>query len=327
MSAQEQPESEREVGAEPEQHGQQHFGQSADAPEKKSKAGMLGSLGLLGVLLLKGKVYLFAALKGLSFLKLGWLFKSFFMLFATLGIYWALWGPIFAVIVIAMIVIHELGHFVAMKFNGLNPKPMMFIPFIGAYTAMEKMPADQATDAWVSLAGPLVGGVTAAACYYYGVTTQNLFFVAAGSVGLILNLLQLIPAKPLDGGFVISAINKWLLVPGVGLVFACAFYFHSFLFAIVGILAFISAVGQFKNPNQAPMRAGRAQAPATMQQKVMIGIAYFGLAGMLGYLYWLSNDEAISMMPEKHKTSVLRYHRDTPDHHAFSEDDEIGAQK
>lgn len=80
MSAQEQPESEREVGAEPEQHGQQHFGQSADAPEKKSNAGMLGSLGLLGVLLLKGKVYLFAALKGLSFLKLGWLFKSFYAL-------------------------------------------------------------------------------------------------------------------------------------------------------------------------------------------------------------------------------------------------------
>lgn len=331
MSAQDQPESNRELGAEPEDRHGQPFGQQehferqehpAGAGEKKGKAGMLGSLGLLGVVLLKGKFYIFAALKGLSFLKLGWLFKSFFMLFASFALYWALWGPIFAVIVVGLLIIHELGHYICMKFNGLNPKPMVLVPFLGAYVQMEKMPADQATDAWVSLAGPLLGGVTAAACYYYGVTAQNLFFVAAGSVGLFFNLLQLIPAKPLDGGFVISAINKWLLIPGVGLVFAYAFFFHSFIFAIVGIIAFMSAVSQFKNPNQPPMRGGQVQAPATMPQKVVISIAYFGLASMLGYLYWLSNDEAINMMPAKEKSSMMKYHRDTPDHEAFSEEGE-----
>lgn len=218
MSAQEQPES----GSEPQANREE---QTAAAGKKTSKTGMLGGLGLLGVLALKGKVYIFAALKGLSFLKLGWLFKSALMLFASLALYWALWGPIFAVIVVVMILIHELGHYVWMKVNGLNPQPIMFIPGLGAYVAMEKMPADQATDAWVALAGPLVGGVASAAFYYYGVTSHNLFFVAAGSVGLFLNLLQLIPAKPLDGGFVINAINKWLLIPGVGLAFAYAFSF------------------------------------------------------------------------------------------------------
>lgn len=330
MSAQEQPESNRDLGTEQETPpGRQQFEQQAhfdEGSEKKGKAGMLGGLGLLGVFLLKGKFYLFAALKGLSFLKLGWLFKSFFMLFVSLAAYWVLFGPIFAVIVVGLIVIHELGHYICMKFNGLNPKPMMFVPFLGAYVQMEKMPADQATDAWVSLAGPLLGGVTSAAFYYYGATTQNLFFVAAGSVGLFLNLLQLIPAKPLDGGFVVNAISKWLLIPGVGLVFAYAFFFHSFIFAIIGIIAFMSAVGQFKNPDQRPMRAGQVQTPATLVQKSMIGIAYFGLAGMLGYLYWLSHDEAINMMPAKQKESVMKYHRDTPDHEAFTDEGEDGSR-
>lgn len=329
MSAQEQPESNRDLGTEQETPpGRQQFEQQAhfdEGSEKKGKAGMLGGLGLLGVFLLKGKFYLFAALKGLSFLKLGWLFKSFFMLFVSLAAYWVLFGPIFAVIVVGLIVIHELGHYICMKFNGLNPKPMMFVPFLGAYVQMEKMPADQATDAWVSLAGPLLGGVTSAA-FYYGATTQNLFFVAAGSVGLFLNLLQLIPAKPLDGGFVVNAISKWLLIPGVGLVFAYAFFFHSFIFAIIGIIAFMSAVGQFKNPDQRPMRAGQVQTPATLVQKSMIGIAYFGLAGMLGYLYWLSHDEAINMMPAKQKESVMKYHRDTPDHEAFTDEGEDGSR-
>jgi Zn-dependent protease len=300
-----------------EQHG------FASAPEKKGKAGgMLGGLGILGIILLKGKFYIFAALKALSFLKLGWLFKSFFMFFASIAVYWAFFGPIFAVIVVGMILIHELGHYVWMKVNGLNPKPIMFIPGLGAFVEMEKMPADQATDAWVALAGPLVGGVAAAGFYYFGVTTQNLLLMAAGSVGIFLNLLQLIPAKPLDGGFVINAINKWLLIPGVGLAFAYAFFFHSFLFGIIAVIAFFNVFSQFKNPDQRPMRGGQLQVPATMQQRVMIAIAYFGLAGMLGYLYWLSHEETINMLPSKHKTSVMKYHRDTPDHESFTHEEE-----
>lgn len=73
------------------------------------------------------------------------------------------------------------------------------------------------------------------------------------------------------------------------------------------------------------MRAGHVQTPATMQQRVLISIAYFGLASMLGYLYWLSQDDAINMMPAKHKASMMKYHRDTPDHKAFSDEESDGS--
>ncbi len=338
MSAQEQPQPEHEPGSFRDGSGsfreepsgfredpggfRNEPGSSGAEPEKKSKAGILGGLGILGVILLKGKFYIFAALKGLSFLKLGWLFKSAFMFFASIALYWALFGPIFAVIVVGMILIHELGHYVWMKAYKLNPKPIMFIPGLGAFVEMEKMPADQATDAWVALAGPLVGGVAAAGFYYFGVMSHNLLLMAAGSVGLFLNLIQLIPAKPLDGGFVISAINKWLLIPGIGIIFAYAFFFHSFLFGIVGVIAFFNVINQFKNPDQRPMRGGQIQTPATTAQRVTIAIAYFGLAGMLGYLYWLAHEETISMLPDKHKAKVMKYHRTTPDHESFTHEEE-----
>lgn len=318
MSAQEQPETRQESGAEGEQRFQQY---SEPEPEKKGKAGWLGGLGILGIVLLKGKFYIFAALKGLSFLKLGWLFKSFIMFFISLGVYWAMFGPVFAVVVLLVILVHELGHYIWMKAYGLNPKPIIFVPGIGAFTAMEKMPGDQATDAWVSLAGPLVGGVAAAALYYYGVLNQSLFFMAVGSVGLFLNLVQLIPAKPLDGGFVISAINKWLLVPGIAIIVAGAIYMKSWIFSIIAVIAFFNLIHQFKNPNAPPMRGGRVQEVATMAQKVVIAVAYFGLAGMLGYLYWMSHEQIVQKLPAEHKTKTMKYHHTTPDHESFTEDE------
>lgn len=288
----------------------------------KGKAGWLGGLGILGIIFLKFKFYIFAGLKALSFLKLGFLFKSAFSIFISIGVYWAFFGPAFAVIIVGLLIIHEAGHYVWMLACGLKPKPMMLIPLFGAYVEMTKMPADQATDAWVALAGPLVGGVASAGFYYYGVQTQNPFFMAAGSVGFFLNLLQLIPAKPLDGGFVINAVSKWLLIPGTGLLFALSLYLHSIMFMIICVLAFFNLIHQFRNPEELPMRGGQVQTPTNLPQKIAISIAYLGLAGMLGYLYWLSHDETISMLPAKHKQQAMKYHHSTPDHKAFSTDED-----
>ena len=72
------------------------------------------------------------------------------------------------------------------------------------------------------------------------------------------------------------------------------------------------------------MRGGQVQTAATMAQKVAISLAYFGLTGMLGYLYWLSHEETISMLPAKHKTQAMKYHHTVPDEEAFKEEDNAG---
>lgn len=250
-------------------------------PKQKSRNSIFGALAVLGIALMKFKVFIFMMLKqGLS-------------MFIMIGIYAMFFGPIYALIVVALILIHEGGHYIFMKFFGLDPKLPVFIPFFGAFVAMEKLPPDQAVDAWVSLAGPLVGGVTSVIIFYLGAQMGSGLMIAAGSTGCFFNLLQLIPAKPFDGGFVVNAIAKWVLIPGAAMVFVAAYLLQSPLFFILGLFSAFSAyrslTGQVSERDLIK--------PATGLEKVMIGLAYFTLAGTLGYIYALSSDQLVSFLP------------------------------
>jgi Zn-dependent protease len=172
--------------------------------------------------------------------------------------------------------------------------------------------------------------------------------MAAGSTGFMLNLLQLVPAKPLDGGFIIQAVSRWLLIPGTALLLCLAYFFQSVLLLIIGVISAFALVKQFYPARKAEhgespetsSDTGQAADPgipaavpgsalpaearayvaspllsagpkkgitlstelkaASLPQRVIIAIAYLGLAAMLGYLYWLSSSEVVSIMPHKH---------------------------
>jgi Zn-dependent protease len=280
-----------------------------------TKKTLFGSLGILGVVALKFKFYILAALKALTFIKVGWLLSPIL----SIGIYAMLFGWPYAIAIVLLLFIHEMGHWIWMKCLGLEPKAPIFIPGVGAYVAMTKLPPDQATHAWVALAGPLVGGVGCAALFYGGVQTDNHWLTAAGSTGFMLNLLQLVPAKPLDGGFVIQALSKWLLIPGTGLLFALAVKWQSVLLLIIAGFSFYGLIKQFlkRQPVDAygvPQRSfmglanvapgdsvtdATQQTPASIPQRILIAIAYLGLAGMLAYLQWLSTNELIRFVPNR----------------------------
>ncbi len=307
--------------------------------DKSNKKTILGSLGVLGVILLKGKAYLFAAWKALAFLKIGWAISPLI----TIGVYAMLFGWPYAIAVFVLLLTHEMGHWIWMKALGLEPKAPVFIPGIGAYVAMTKLPADQATHAWVAMAGPLVGGLTSGALFWFGVNYSNNWLMAAGSTGFFLNLFQLVPAKPFDGGFIIQAVYKWLLIPGTAMLFVLTYYFHSILLLVISVISLVSLFGQisrersikaenkslddtsgyqrdqsasgpFDTPAASALGAFQSasvlgapslntvtsladQKPATLEQRILIAVAYFSLAGMLAYLYWLSSNELIVFMP------------------------------
>jgi Zn-dependent protease len=204
--------------------------------EKVNKKAWLGGIGLLSLLALKYKAFIFgafSALKGLSFLKAFSIFKGFSSLFISLGLYTAIYGWKFAITLILLLYIHEMGHYLYMKKEGLHPDAPVFVPFLGAYVAMKNLPDNKATHAWVGYSGPFVGGMAAAAFYYIGLQTDNDFLVAAASLGFFLNLLQLLPVKPFDGGFVVECVSKWFLIPGTLLLIAVTIYLHSFLLMIL----------------------------------------------------------------------------------------------
>ena len=82
----------------------------------------------------------------------------------------------------------------------------VFIPFLGAFTT-HKTPAPNAmAGAVIALAGPLVGGLGALACYFIGLQTGQPFWFALASTMFFINLFNLVPIQPLDGGHITAAL-------------------------------------------------------------------------------------------------------------------------
>ena len=265
-------------------------------PETKKKGGtILGGLGLIGYLLFKFKVAILAVLK------FGWLAKGFLSIFLTVGIYAVIFGWQWAVAAVLALLVHEGGHWLWMKALGLKPQAPMFIPFVGAFTAMTELPPDETTRAWVAFAGPLVGGVFSAAMYYAGGQLNSGWLMAAGSFGFLLNLTQLVPAKPLDGGFIAQTISPWLLLPGSILLCGMALMFHWILFGIIGVISLIRVVKQLFGGTPAPTGV----IPASISQKFVVGFAYLALTGMLGYLWILSQTTVMDVVRRDHLGSKL----------------------
>ena len=99
---------------------------------------------------------------GLLLLKFGAFAIKFFGIFISVGGYALIWGWRFAVGFVLLILVHELGHYLEAKRQGLNPSLPVFIPFLGAYVAMKNAPFDPWRNLLVSAAGPFLGGLGAA---------------------------------------------------------------------------------------------------------------------------------------------------------------------
>nr|WP_232345573.1 site-2 protease family protein [Paenactinomyces guangxiensis] len=150
---------------------------------------------------------------------------------------WALLYPLeFAVGLVIMIFIHEMGHVWAAKRKGLPVSAPAFIPFLGALITMKRQPSDAATEAYIAYGGPLVGTLGALACYGMGVWTQNELFFVIAMVGFFLNLFNLIPIHPLDGGRIATAITRWLWVVGLVVGLVLIIYLRSPLLALIYLL-------------------------------------------------------------------------------------------
>jgi Zn-dependent protease len=125
---------------------------------------------------------------------------KFGSIFIAVGGYALIWGWRFAVGFVLLILIHELGHYVEARRQGLRPSLPVFIPFLGAYVAIKDAQIGPWRHAMISIAGPVAGGLGAAAVWAAGDMTDSNFLRALAYVGFLLNLFNLIPIGILDGG-------------------------------------------------------------------------------------------------------------------------------
>lgn len=130
--------------------------------------------------------------------KFSFILVKFGSIFFAVGLYTLFWGWKFAVGFVLLILLHETGHYIEAKREGLNPKLPVFIPFLGAYVQYTR--GNPWQTARVALAGPILGGIAALVCYLIGQSQGSDLFLALGYTGFFLNLINLIPVGILDGG-------------------------------------------------------------------------------------------------------------------------------
>ena len=154
---------------------------------------------------------------GLAALKFGALMIKFFGIFISVGAYALIWGWKFAVGFVLLILVHEAGHYFEARRQGLHPALPVFVPFMGAYVAIKDAPADPWRNALISIAGPVVGGLGALACWQVGEAMDSRLLVALAYTGFLLNLINLAPVPFLDGGFIFGAARALWRTPAVAL--------------------------------------------------------------------------------------------------------------
>jgi Zn-dependent protease len=156
--------------------------------------------------------------------KFSFLFFKFASIFVAVGGYALIWGWRFAVGLVLLILVHEMGHYVEARRQGLHPALPIFIPFVGAYVAIRDARINPWQNALIALAGPFAGGLGAAAVWAAGEANGSRLLQALGYFGFLLNLINLIPVGILDGGQVARSIGylKRGGAPGRALLVALA---------------------------------------------------------------------------------------------------------
>jgi Zn-dependent protease len=143
--------------------------------------------------------------------KFGFIAAKFATVFIAFGGYALIWGWKFAAGVVILIFLHEMGHFIEAAREGLHPSWPVFIPFLGAY--VRHTGGNPWQTARVAIAGPILGGVASAVCYWIGQANDSSLLIALAYFGFFLNLINLLPFGILDGGAVWRS-TRWLWLGG-----------------------------------------------------------------------------------------------------------------
>ena len=158
----------------------------------------LGPLAPIAIVLSKSKTLLLAIFR----------LKFIFSLFAFMGVYWALYGAAFGVGFAALILAHEMGHYIDIRRRGLPADMPVFLPGLGAFVRWKALGVTRQTCAAVSLAGPLAGLLGAVVCALLWYRTGNGLWAALARTTAALNILNLTPVWVLDGGQAVAALGR-----------------------------------------------------------------------------------------------------------------------
>jgi Zn-dependent protease len=195
-----------------------------------------------GLLFVLGKAKLLGLLAG----ALKW--KTLATMLLSIGAYALEWGWAFAAGFVLLIFVHEMGHAVALRREGIPAGAPVFIPFVGAFVAMHGQPRDAGVEARVAMAGPITGSLAAWAVLGAGLAWPQPLLVALGHTAVLLNLFNLVPVPPLDGGRIAGAFTRTYWVIGYAVGAIALLLTRSPLLLIVLIVGLVTLVRRWRDP-------------------------------------------------------------------------------
>lgn len=220
-----------------------------------------------------------------NFLKLGKVLTTGGTMLISVFAYSFIFGWAYALGFVLLILVHEMGHYLAARQRGLEVGAPTFIPFVGAWIQMKQLPHHVETEAYVGLAGPLLGTVAALACYFVAQEYNSSLLLALSYAGFFLNLFNLIPVSPFDGGRVTAILSPRIWLLGAPILIGLFIYNSNPMMILMVILAVPQLMKAWKYDPQAPENI--AYYSVSTATKLNYGAYYLGL---LCYLAIMAHD-------------------------------------
>jgi Zn-dependent protease len=276
LTPQQEPET-RRYELDPADNGGEHAYRDYEPIHPRGRFGELlrklwAPVAALGFLIFKFKAVILAVFK----LKV---FATSASMLVSIAAYSWIWGWRFAVGFVFLLLIHELGHVLELRRQGIPASAPLFIPFLGAVVGMKQMPHDVWKEAQVALAGPIVGSLAAAGLWAAGEALDSDLLVALAFTGFFLNLFNLLPLSPLDGGRAVAALHPALWAVGLVLLLGLTIMWPNPILILVLVIGAMEVWRRWRDRNEPQVASYYAIHP---WQRAVVGVTYVGLAALLG---------------------------------------------
>jgi Zn-dependent protease len=189
-------------------------------------------------------------------------------------------GWTFAVGFVILLFVHEMGHVIQLRREGIKSSAPMFIPLLGAVVLMKSMPEDALAEARVGLAGPILGTAGAGVCLAIGEATDSDLLRALAYVGFLLNLINLVPIVPFDGGRAMAAMVPAMWFLGIAAMVALLLLTENPFLLIFVVLGGMETWRRWK------LRSSRSLEQAayyrvSRRDRLLVGAVYIALIVLL----------------------------------------------
>ena len=196
---------------------------------------------------------------------------------------YSLWfGWTFAVGFVVLLFVHEMGHVIQLRREGIKASAPMFIPFLGAVVMAKSLGENALAEARVGLAGPVLGTVGAAGCLAIGEAANSDLFRALAYIGFFLTLFNLLPVVPLDGGRAMAAMAPWMWFVGLGALVALLFVIPNFILLLIVFLGGLETWRRWKQRKTRSLEQA-AYYRVSPRNRLLVGAVYIGLIVLLAF--------------------------------------------